>query len=383
MTVCSGETEALADQPSPTDAGLSGILVADCDPDRPDYGGTSYAARSELGWSGVRDGIPALLTALDRAEGDLRESISCVWCVRSDMQMAQIYGDAAWPYRQFEELWRAAAEMGSTIAWHPHLWRWSDEHGCWYQETEDEDWIEECLRIGHQALCEAVGTPVRVSRMGWEFHNDVTMRVIDELGVELDISAVPGRRRDAVSDRGSVKHGQLDWTGTPNKAYRPSMSDYRRAARIGEDRLEVMELPRTAMRSGAWGVVRWGWRSARAVARREWQALPAASSIASYVHAPPATAPPRAFAPLVRAWVRELHSRDEAGPLVATFHPDELLSGESAGYGLGNMLANLRLVAGAIRALPSYGSARLAVVQQNLHAQDVLDAMRREVEPRQ
>jgi len=113
-------------------------------------------------------------------------------------------------------------------------------------------------------------------------------------------------------------------------------------AQIGEDRLEVAELPRTAMRSRAWGVVRWGWRSARAAARREWQTIPRASSIGAYVHAPPVTAPPRTFAPLLRYWARTLPTQATPGQFVTTFHPDELLSGESAGYGLGNMLSNLR-----------------------------------------
>jgi len=318
------------------------IILADCDPDRPDYGGAGYGERDRDTWRGVTDGIPALLDALRGTAGHLREAIRFIWCVRADRQIEEMHGDPAWAYRQFEELWRALADSGDLIAWHPHLWRWSDRHRCWYQETEDEAWIEDCMRTGHQALSEAVGSPVEISRMGWESHSNVTMRIADELGISLDISAGPGRVREAAADRGSVKHGQLDWSGTPQEPYRPSTADYRRPPRDGEGELGITELPRTAMGSKSWALVRWGWRSLRAIGRREWSGVPRVSSIGAYVHAPPVTAPPRAFSPLVRSWRRRAASGERRGRFVTTFHPDELLSGDRTGYGLENMMVNLR-----------------------------------------
>lgn len=352
------------------------VVVADCDPDRPDYGGAGYGERDRDAWRGVTDGIPALLDALRDTAGHLREVVRFIWCVRADRQIEEMHGDPAWAYRQFEDLWRALADSGDLIAWHPHLWRWSARHRCWYQETEDEAWIEDCMRTGHEALSEAVGRPVEISRMGWEFHNNVTMRIAGELGIRLDISAVPGRVREAAADRGSVKHGQLDWQGAPSEAYRPSEVDYRRPPRDGEGELGITELPRTVMRSSSWALVRWGWRSLRAIGRREWSGVPRVSSIGAYVHAPPVTAPPRAFSPLVRSWRRRAASGERCGPFVTTFHPDELVAGDSAGYGLENITMNLQSVTDAAAAallLPGFSAG---AVETGLRTDAPAEAMR-------
>jgi len=265
-------------------SGMRVVIACDCDPDRPDFGGTRYDSRQKLIWRGVRDGIPALVAALEDwadKEGIPRPPIT--WCVRSDLQMAEIYGDCAWPYRQFEKLWRKLEASGDEIAWHPHLWRWSDAHGCWYQETEDDEWIAECLERGYEALCKTYGGRIITSRMGWEFHNNVTMQKIDELGIQLDMSAVPGRRRKAKSDRGSMKHGELDWEITGPEPYHPSCKDYRRPAVDGETALDVMEVPRAACKSRLWGIVCKAWRATTALRRGDMHSPLSQSDGSGYV----------------------------------------------------------------------------------------------------
>jgi len=43
------------------------VITCDCDPDRPDFGGASYACRDRLTWQGVEEGIPALVGELETA----------------------------------------------------------------------------------------------------------------------------------------------------------------------------------------------------------------------------------------------------------------------------------------------------------------------------
>ncbi len=325
------------------------MILCDCDPDRPDFGGTRYDDRRPPTWRGVEEGIPALVEALDdlaRQTGDDRAPIT--WCIRADLQMGETYSDCAWAFRRFEPLWRSLEASGDTIGWHPHLWRWSDEHGCWYQETEDERWIVECLETGYESLCDAYGDHIEICRMGWEFHNNVTMRTLDRLGLQMDASAVPGRRRGPGNDRGSFRHGELDWETTGAEPYRPSVTDYRRPAADGEASLDIVEVPRTVSRSALWGVAR-RLRSmtaalrAGSITRALWPRRQGA-----YIHAPMLTSPPVAYRHLIRDWAADGATEANARPFVTAFHADELLAGAGKAYSARNALRNVQDLFGAV-----------------------------------
>jgi len=261
------------------------------------------------------------------------------WCVRADLQMYEVHGDAAWSYRHFERLWGGLEAAGDEIAWHPHLWRWSDTHGCWYQETEDDAWMRECLRCGFEALTEARGEPPVSCRMGWEFHNNVTMQMLDELGVRIDLSAVPGRVRGPKSDRGSIRHGQLDWEGTGPVPYHPSRADYRRPPADDESALSVLEVPRAGVASPGWGLVRRSWGALRAIGRGDWRSVLRRHGDGPYVHAPCVTARPAVFRGLVHGWCSKGRPNS---PFVTSFHADELIARSNDLYGLTNVRENLR-----------------------------------------
>ena len=317
--------------------------MCDCDPDTVPYGGLTHDSREPLKWRGVQEGIPKLVEALDGIESETGRRVNLTWCVRSDVQMKEIYGDAAWPYLEFRELWQRLQSRGDEIAWHPHVWRWSDEHRCWYQEIHDDEWIEQCLEEGYQALCRAVGRPVQSCRMGWEFHNNTSMQTLDRLGVRVDLSATPGHYCEGTGDRGSIFHKYTDWRGTPESPYQPSVMDYRRPAREGEQELGLTEVP-------LWGHVALRWRAlgrayvaAKHLARgRVREAL--LSRKETMFHIPAFTMPPMIFTSSIgQARVSDV----PWGPVVAAFHCDELLRGKGLRgrtYALTNAIRNARAV---------------------------------------
>jgi len=318
------------------------VILCDVDPDGTAYGGPGYDTRGPLKWEGLAHGIPLLVERLSEIEQATGRKINITWCVRSDLQMQEIYGDAAWPYRAFRDMWEEIEKRGDEIAWHPHLWRWSDEHRCWYQETRDEEWIEECLTTGYRALCEATGRRIRVSRMGWEFHNEFTIRVLDGIGVEKDFSAVPEYRSEGDSSDGTIFHKRADWRGTPMHPYHPSKVDYRRPKLDGEDELQILEIP-------LWNYVAAFWRVlGKTYGMLKWAAkkhsLPfGASRKEVFFHTPAFTMPPMIFVPSLHAARRRLH-----GPAVFAFHCDELLEGAGVKkliYSLANAEANAMTIA--------------------------------------
>ncbi|MCK4324613.1 MAG: hypothetical protein KAW89_08795, partial [Armatimonadetes bacterium] len=263
----------------------------------------------------------------DGIQDDFGNPVNITWCVRSDLQMKEIYGDCAWPYTEFRDLWQSMADRGDEIAWHPHLWRWSDEHGCWYQEISDETWIRDCLQQGHAALSTHLGCAPTVSRMGWEFHNDTTMQAIDGLGVKVDFSAVPGRFTPGSADHlGSVFNCYVDWRNTPERAYVPSASDYRREPKAKEEALGVTELPMSTFRSRLLAV---GARLRRAAKANGWDRLKQLfstgnghpASLKAYI-----TIHPYVFSRLVAAKIDEAKQNGQA-VLVTAFHADEMIDG--------------------------------------------------------
>ncbi len=301
------------------------VIGCDCDPDRPQYGGVRYDSRAPLKWRGVREGILRAREIADGINDDFGNQAKITWCVRSDLQMQEIYGDCAWPYAEFSDLWESLAERGDEIAWHPHLWRWSGEHGCWYQEIEDEGWMRDCLYQGHEALSTHMGNPLTTSRMGWEFHNNITMRQVNDLGIKVDFSAVPGRFTPGHRDKwGSIFNCYVDWRDTPERPYMPSVSDYRRETKAEERALGVTELPMSTFRSRLLGIGAHLRRAAKAKGGDRLKQLFSVSnagtaSLKAYI-----TVHPYIFSRLVAAKINEA-KEDGYAFLVTAFHADEVL----------------------------------------------------------
>ena len=172
-------------------------------------------------WERSTAGVAALLdvgAALQRATG---LALRCTWFVRADGHLARTEGDALAAHARFAGFLRARRAEGDLVGWMPQAYA---------AGREGVDLAD--LAATHARLREAGWDPVAV-RMGGCFHDDATMAQLDALGIRVDCSALPGRRKD---DGG----WRLDWRGTPAGAYRPSRADFRRP---GRPALRLLELP--------------------------------------------------------------------------------------------------------------------------------------------
>jgi len=190
-------------------------------------GMTAANERNTLVWDSVAE-VPRI--------GDLfaRCNISATWFVRADNQLADVYGDAAWLLREWDPFWSALRRAGHCIGWHPHIVRY-DENGLVVAETDDRR-CADILRATYVSLA-ANGFTFTVSRIGEAFQGNESMRTLDELGLKVDSTAIPGRRRDDAERR-------FNWSGTPNRPYRPSVADHRVP---GYPALSIVEVPMTSM----------------------------------------------------------------------------------------------------------------------------------------
>lgn len=210
------------------------VMVAlTIDTDSDEYFGnlseTDVSAKPILGWRGFDEGRKLLVDAAGEHRDSFGRAPRFTWFVRCDGQIGREHGDPAYLLREYRDWWDRRLEAGDQVAWHPHLYRRDD--GEWIQET-DTGRLERDLVSSFAAFGDA-GYSSSAVRVGEAYQTNETMRVLSDLGLRADSSAIPGRRRDDGCK-------SFDWETTPNGPYRPSGSDYRVA---GSPALPIWEIP--------------------------------------------------------------------------------------------------------------------------------------------
>lgn len=219
------------------------IICCDTEPDQPFYGGLDYKVHfGSHKWRGIEEGIPEMKEIANSVEDPEGHNAKITWFLRSDDQMKILYDDPAWIVRNFRSLWKELESEGDEIGWHPHLWRWNERIESWYPELEDKGWIENCLEEGFKSFSGEFR--LMSSRMCWNFHNNITMNKINELGIAVDISAMPGQKFIKYVYE-SAYFPNYDWEGSPEHPYFPSHLDYRREADKNGPPLNILEIPLT------------------------------------------------------------------------------------------------------------------------------------------
>ena len=192
-----------------------------------------------LKWNG-------LLATLDYFE-ELSEKLNklglafrTTFFLRADEQIKNLCG----AYSEiFSEYYHKIGQF-FTVGWHPHLYRWSEGCHCWYQEYQDGEWMSRVLTDCYDDL-KSHGFPVGFSKMGWCFHNNLTMKTLSSLGIKADFSALPGAKSPGYLENGLSFQNRFDWSRTNAQPYHPNENDYQS---IGN--LKILEIPLTTYRVG-------------------------------------------------------------------------------------------------------------------------------------
>ena len=313
------------------------VIGCDTDPDRQDVLDGVPAPSEALTWRGMTEGIPALKQLLAGVRDSAGREPVFTWLLRADEQIRVMHGDYAWVARSHQGFLKALQQTGDELGWHPHFWRRESTRGPWFQEVADVDWQVDMLRQAHGALAAVLPnrTPLRSVRMGWVYHNNRTYAALEELGITIDFSAIPGFRtfRGAPPERGNNLY---DWYASPRSPFRPSAADYRRPARGTEATSSVLEVPYFVATSAVWGLI-----AGVQMALKTRGLGPVWDAVRRPTYCINLPARPRYFAPLIAELRRALQGD---GPIVfATgFHPDELLPNRTALYDPASVRTNLQ-----------------------------------------
>jgi hypothetical protein len=316
-------------------SGVFVVISCDVDPDRERF--LDDVPRGRLTWRGVDEGIPALKESLRGVLDAAGHEPVFTWFLRADHQIRSLQGSYAWLASSHAALFESLRATGDELGWHPHFWQQEAAGGPWFQEIENVAWQVDILKAAHRELAATVPEqPVSV-RMGWSYHNNETMRTLDELGIAVDLSALPGYR--TFNPKRTRAENLFDWFASPRGPYHPSRADYRRPARGAETPLRILEVPSFMSRSAAWSIV-----GGAQLARKTGELARLTDAIRRPTYCINVTARPRYFAPLVAELRRAVRRND--GPLVfeTHFHPDELVPNRSALYELAAVQANLAAV---------------------------------------
>ncbi|MBZ0267872.1 hypothetical protein K8I85_06940 [bacterium] len=294
------------------------VIGCDTDPDRLDFGGIAFdRGSSPQVWNGVAR-VPHLRERLEGIHDSRGRRPAVTWFLRCDEQIRATEGSYDAALHRFADLWRQLEEAGDEIGWHPHFWRLQPDGRVWFHEIDDEEFQRTMLREAHAAFVAARGSKPASVRMGWDYHSNASMETLSELGIRIDLSALPYQSfAGARDDRGASFAGFYDWSTTGTLPYHPSAADYRLP---GEgDRLAILALPQNLLRSRLAAVL----AEARGALRDR---SPARLMRALSPNAPAAHSTVKICSPpfLFRSMVTDVLRRGEDW-IVTYFHPDELL----------------------------------------------------------
>jgi hypothetical protein len=158
------------------------------------------------------------------------------WFVRADNQLKDVYGTSAYVLDAHANLWQDFLSSGDEIGWHPHIYKRDGRDG---QYVLDRD-VVRCVQQMRSTWSDLQreGHVFSSLRMGECFHVNETMKAAADLGLLVDSTAIPGRKRQ---DSARV----FDWETTLAEPYFPSHDDYRISGSVGA--LPILEVPLTTI----------------------------------------------------------------------------------------------------------------------------------------
>jgi hypothetical protein len=158
-----------------------------------------------------------------RLEEATGAAVNFSWFVRSDPQVAHIYGSPLWPFERYRRELEAAALTGDELGLHVHVSRWSAERSSWLEDFASAEWAEHCIVTAAAAYRQALGRSCESVRIGNHFMTEAASAVLERCGFRYDLTPEPGAQaRDWLSAVHRVEGTLPDQQALPRRPHRRS-----------------------------------------------------------------------------------------------------------------------------------------------------------------
>jgi hypothetical protein len=171
------------------------------------------------------------------------------WYFRTDPQIAEVYGRPDHALTAFPDRTAHLRRSGDYFGAHCHPIRWCNERRSWIHDFADADWNAECTKFALDAFARWNDGPTKRFRAGAGFLTEEIVSILDQHGVEIDISLEPVEAWPASFSEVPSGIDSSPYTGVhtgcpdaPRIAYRPSHRDFRIAAKRDARTLTVVPL---------------------------------------------------------------------------------------------------------------------------------------------
>lgn len=311
------------------------IIGCDTDPDRESF--LDNVPKDTLSWRGMLEGIPKAKDEFsDLLDSEDKPPVFS-WCLRADEQIKNIHGSYNYILNTHKELFLELENNGDELSWHPHFFKLDESNNNWYQEFRDINWQTDMLKKAYSAYQEILPGRAKSVRMGWDYHNNETFATLQELGVEIDFSGIPGLCIKPKNDNvRSVNF--FDWSLSPNHPYYPNLNDYRKKAKGDEKSFSLLEAPNFVSKSFIWGMI-----SGLVLAKKMKDVNQIFRALLNPTYWITITGKTKLFAPVVNHIAKELKHQEKIF-FVSYFHPDELIDNNNPLYSFENMKDNISML---------------------------------------
>jgi len=209
------------------------LIVNDCEPDARE---TKPGAGKP--WVGFERYFEFLAGKRDEIAQRTGRAARFSWFWRMDPQIALSYGSADWALRTYAREIAETQRCGDEIAVHVHAYRWDAALARWIADFADEAWVESCVRAALAEYERALGEPCRIFSFGDGWHDQASVRLIERLGVKIDLTLEPDCDAPAPGGPGELSTGvHPDRCAIPTRPYRPSAADFTKPDTDGSTQL--------------------------------------------------------------------------------------------------------------------------------------------------
>jgi hypothetical protein len=161
--------------------------------------------------------------------------------IRADDSVRFATGKFDSGYLRIGKTWDQLSDEGHELGWHMHLMSYDAAAGC-YSFNPEPAW----LGAARESLAQHFD--VRSTRTGWDFCSNWLMRRLDELGVVVDLSALPGNVIWQAAGKTTI---EVNWLRAASSPYHPAADDYQK-----NGNLQILEVPMTGFPNSVAGMAR-------------------------------------------------------------------------------------------------------------------------------